>query len=97
MMHYILIALASLVFVFLKSWQQRNVAFNCYKWIVPTSFAMALIEVYVVAAIAMNGFGLKLVLAMGTGASLGCLAATFLHTKYISIKDARTFSSRRKT
>lgn len=77
---------ASFIFVFLKAFQQRNVAFDHYKWIVPTSFGMAITEVYVVAAIVSTGYSLSAVLGMGVGGGSGCLLSMYLHKRFIGIK-----------
>ena len=74
-------------FVFLRAFQQRNVAFDHYKWIMPTSWCMGLAEVYWVAAIATQGFSLPLALALGTGGGIGCLIAMYLHKKILGRKD----------
>ena len=78
---------ASFIFVFLKAFQQRNVAFDHYKWIVPTSFGMAITEVYVIAAIVSTGYSLSAVLGMGTGGGLGCLLSMYLHKRFIGRKQ----------
>lgn len=83
MITYILAFFASLVFVGLKSTQQLNVVHKQYWWILPTSLAMASMEVFVVATVAKNGWG-WLALAIGLGAGIGAMAATWLHDKYIT-------------
>ncbi len=77
---YAIAFFASFSFIFLKSWQQLNVVHRKYLWIVPTSMAMAMVEVYVVASIAKFGFG-WLVLWVGLGSGLGSLCATWMHSK----------------
>lgn len=77
---YALAFLASFTFVFLKAWQQLNVVYKKYWWILPTSIAMATCEVYVVVNMAKNGWG-WIVLAVGGGAGLGAMLATWLHDK----------------
>jgi hypothetical protein len=74
---------ASLIFVGLKAFQQRNVAFDNYAWVFPTSIAMAATEVYVVASVAKSGWHIWLVLAIGAGAGLGALGAMLIHKKWI--------------
>ncbi len=81
-MTYLLAFVASYVFIALKSWQQLNVMKRNYAWIVPTSLAMAACEVYVIASVAQQGFGL-LVFVVGLGGGLGSLSATWLHHRYI--------------
>jgi len=80
MINYALAFTSSFIFVALKSWQQLNVVHKKYWWILPTSMAMALCEVYVVATVAKNGWGI-IALAIGLGAGLGSMLATWLHSK----------------
>lgn len=79
---------ANFAFIFLKAFQQRNVVHDNYGWVVVTSNAMALFEVYVVAMIAKEGFTAWLVLALGLGGGTGCLAAMLLHKKFVLRKDS---------
>jgi hypothetical protein len=72
---------ASVAFIFLKAFQQRNVAFNHLAWIVPTSLGMAFTEVYVIFSIAERGYSLPLVLAVGLGSGVGALLAVIVHRK----------------
>lgn len=74
---------ASFGFVFVKAFQQRNVAFAQYAYILPTSLLMATLEVFVVANIATAGFKMLLVAAIGSGSGFGALAATWLHAKLL--------------
>jgi len=85
-LHTLALFAASFVFVFLKAFQQRNVAFDNYKWVFPTSLAMAATEVYVIAAIATQGYSLAAVLGMGTGAGFGAMLAMVLHHRYVKRK-----------
>ncbi len=73
--------LAMFAFVFLKAWQQRNVAFDHYWPILPTSLLMALTEVYVISIIVRVGYDIPTVLAIGTGAGIGALLAMVLHKR----------------
>lgn len=75
--------LASFIFIFLKAFQQRNVAFDHYWWIVPTSMLMAIVEVVVIANIALHGWELPLVLTIGVGSGLGALVAALAHKKFL--------------
>lgn len=79
---YLLAFLSSFGFVFLKSFQQLNVVKKAYMLIVPTSMLMAVMEVYVVATTAKNGWSWLLVLLIGLGSGLGSVSATWLHFKY---------------
>lgn len=75
---YLLAFGASFFFVGLKSWQQLNVVHKKYWWILPTSWAMASAEVYIVATVARSGWG-WLVFWIGLGSGLGAIAATYVH------------------
>ena len=78
----------SFIFVFLKAGQQLNVARGHY-WIVPPfSFGMAATEVYVIAAIATQGYSLWAVVGMGTGGSMGAVLAMFLHSRLLGKKTS---------
>jgi len=77
---------ASFVFVFLKAFQQRNVAFDNYKWVFPTSMGMAATEVYVISVIAAKGYAVLAVLGMGAGAGCGAMLAMYLHHHYVKRK-----------
>lgn len=77
---------ASFGFIFLKAWQQRNVAFDHYWWIVPTSLMMAVFEIYVISNIAQRGFGLSLILSVGLGSGFGALIAALAHKKFLGAK-----------
>lgn len=74
---------ASFVFIFLKAFQQRSVAFDNYVWVVPTSLAMAATEVFVIANIATRGWHVGLVLTIGLGSGLGALGAMLLHRRFV--------------
>ena len=75
-------ASAMCFFVFLKAAQQRNVAFDHYWPVMPISLLMAATEVYVISTIVRLGYDLYLVLAVGTGAGVGALAAMVLHKRF---------------
>lgn len=77
---YALAFSASFVFVGLKAAQQLNVVHDRYLLILPTSFLMAMCEVYVVSQAAMSGWG-WIVIPIGLGSGLGCLLAMYLHKK----------------
>jgi uncharacterized membrane protein YfcA len=78
--------LASLCFIGLKSWQQQNVTHEQYWLIPPTSMAMAFFEVYIIAKVAQQGHSWGLVVAIGAGAGIGSLVATWLHRR---MRDGR--------
>lgn len=72
---------AMFAFVFLKAFQQRNVAFDHYTWVIPTSLLMAVCEFWVIAWVVVHGFVLWKVLAIGLSTGLGAMLAMHLHTK----------------
>lgn len=68
----------SFAFIFLKAWQQLNVIHHQIWWIVPTSFALAACEVFLIVQAAEYGVS-WIVFPLGLGAGLGCLASMTLH------------------
>lgn len=69
---------ASFIFIALKAFQQLNVVHNNYLLILPTSFAMAISEVYIIFQIAENGFG-WIIVPIGLGGGIGCMLSMYLH------------------
>lgn len=67
---------ASFLMIAAKATQQLNVV--NYKWwaVLPTSFCLALMEVYIVVSVVKTG--MAAVLPMGLGGGLGCLCAMAL-------------------
>lgn len=80
-MVYTLLFFTSFVYIFLKAFQQRNVAFDKYLWIMPTSYGLAVTEIYMIASVAREGLGFLIVMSVGTGAGLGALVATYIHRR----------------
>jgi len=72
------IFLTSFAFIFLKAWQQLNVVYHQIWWIIPTSFCLSVCEVYLIVQAAANGVS-WIVLPLGFGSGLGCLASMILH------------------
>lgn len=88
---------AYFLFVFFKAFQQRNVAFLHYRWVMPVSYIMSLTDVAVIALVAhkaaTDGFTWELVIfgiAIGTGGGLGAITSMKLHEKYISHDKAHS-------
>jgi len=73
--------LASYISVFVKAFQQRNVAFNDYLFVPIFSLAMAFTEVYIIINIVQLGASLDVVWKLAAGAVLGCWSAMYLHNK----------------
>ena len=84
------VMLANFVFIFLKAFQQRNVAHAHYSLIIPTTIAMAFAEVYVVSVIADHGFSIPMVLAVGLGGGIGALVSVWTHTKFVGRKKEKS-------
>lgn len=79
---------AYFVFVFFKAFQQRNVAFNHYKWVVPISYLMSATELLVIALVAREAVqgweGMtSMILGVGTGGGLGAVLSMWVHNRYV--------------
>ena len=72
---------AMFAYVFLKAFQQRNVAFDHYLPVVPTSWLMFAAEAYVVVAIASRGWDVLFVFSVGTSAGVGAVIAMYVHNR----------------
>ena len=81
-------SLAMFGYVFTKAFQQRNVAFDHYWPVIPTSWIMFAMEAYIVVTIASRGWDILFVGAVGTSAGLGALGAMVLH-KHLFRGDKR--------
>lgn len=82
-MQYIALFSAAFFYVMLRAFQQRNVAFNNYGWIWPTSYGMAAIDMYCVISFAKNGWQWQVWLAYGTAGAMGAVCAMLFHNRYI--------------
>jgi hypothetical protein len=71
------------LYVLCRAFQQRNVAFDNYKWVIPVSYCMATIDVFIVAFIAHAGWTPLIVFANGTGAAAGAITAMWLHKRWV--------------
>lgn len=84
---------AYFIFVFFKAFQQRNVAFNHYRWVLPISYAMSVTEVLVISFIAVEASqGLSWDLlwfaaSIGTGGGFGAILSMLLHNKIFKEKS----------
>ena len=81
---------AYFLFVFFKAFQQKNVAFDHYLWVMPISYVMSFTEVLVTSLIAVTAVQrgiswdlLWFALAIGTGGGSGAMLAMWTHNKYI--------------
>jgi hypothetical protein len=93
---YLTSGAAMFVFVALKAFQQRNVAFDHYAPVIPISWAMALTEVYVIATIAVQGFNWWLAFAIGTGSGFGAVCAMWLHKRLLGGKRYAVLDKQRQ-
>lgn len=82
-MIYLSMFVATFLYVMLRAFQQRNVAFNNYLWVVPTSYCMAIVDVFIVALVAKQGWSLGIVLAAGTAGALGAVSAMLFHNRFV--------------
>jgi hypothetical protein len=73
--------LANFIFIFLKAFQQRNVGGSHYLAVIPTSLALALVEVYIIVQVATGGFNFGTVVALGLAGGSGSIAAIWSHKK----------------
>ena len=90
-MHELVAGCAYFIFVFFKAFQQRNVAFMNYKWVIPISYAMSCTEVFVISLVAYeagtHGISWKLLyfaLTIGTGGGLGAVLSMWFHHKFLT-------------
>lgn len=74
---------AMFAYVMLRALQQRNVAFDNYAWVIPTSYCMAVVDVFIIAFVAHQGWTVPIVLANGSGGALGALSAMWFHKRFI--------------
>ena len=77
---------AMFAYVMLRALQQRNVAFDNYAWVVPTSYCMAVVDVFIIAFVSHAGWTVPIVLANGSGGALGALCAMQFHKRYVKKK-----------
>lgn len=82
----VLLFFASLLYVGLRSFQQRNVTNDNYAWVVPTSICMAAVDASLMISIVKNGWSIPLVLSVGIGGGLGCIVAMLFHKHYVMRK-----------
>ena len=89
MMDALLAGGAYFLYVFFKAFQQKNVAFDHYLWVMPVSYGMSFTEVMVVSLIAVNAAqGLSwdlayFAVAIGTGGGTGAMLSMYIHNRYI--------------
>ena len=77
-MSWISLFIANFCFIGLKAWQQRNVAYLKYGWVLLVSNLLAVVEIYVIFRVAAVGPTLETVIPIGMGGALGCVTAMYL-------------------
>ena len=80
-MLYAISILVSFCAVFLKGFQHKNVNGMHYRLTFITSYAMAVLDVAVVGIIVKGGW--LIAVSSGLGASVGMVAAMYVHSKLI--------------
>ncbi len=93
LLSYSLFFLASYVFIFLRAFQQRNVAWLGYKWVIPTSLGMALTEFYVIVGVInemAEGWHLLPLVFVGLGSGAGAMTAMWIHERFTNSNGRHT-------
>lgn len=83
MIEKVIAALAWGLVVFVRAFQQRNVAHMNYKWVMPTSYIFAFLELIGLTGIVKVGFSWDFAVMLGTATGLGCMASMYVHKRYI--------------
>lgn len=82
-MNYLGVFAAAFAYVWLRAFQQRNVAHASYVWMTPTSFGMAALDMFCIISFARAGWSLKLWLTYGAAGALGSVLAVMFHKRFI--------------
>ena len=82
-MSYLLAFSISIVCVFFKALQNRNFNFENYWAIMPTSWAVAACELYLLALV-IKELNIAYVLAVGTGSGIGGIVGVACHRRWVS-------------
>jgi hypothetical protein len=82
-MNWFFIFGAGYLYVWLRAFQQRNVAFDNYWYIPPVSYCMAAVDMFVIVNVSRNGMSWKYVAIYGTSAALGAMSAMWFHKRYV--------------
>jgi hypothetical protein len=83
----VVVGAANFLNVFIRAFQQRNVAHLHYRWVMPTSAMFALGDMVVIASVAALGPSLWMWLSLALGGGLGCLASMKLHETLVKHKS----------
>ena len=89
-MGLLIVFATNFAFIFLKSFQQRNVTWMKYAPVLPTSFSMTVTQVYIwhtVSVRTMAGDSFldmwPTIIALSLAAWLGTISGMYLHERYI--------------
>lgn len=85
-MNYLSVFFAAFTYVMLRAFQQRNVAHDNHLWVVPTSYLMAVFDIFLVASFAREGWSVPLVFWYGTAGASGSLCAMWFHKRFVMRK-----------
>jgi hypothetical protein len=77
-----LLFICNFIFIYLKSFQQLNVVYKKYWWVMPTSFCLAAAEAYMWIAVVTTGYKLDMILAIALGGGLGCVCSMYTHKRF---------------
>ena len=83
-MNYLVALCVSFIYVFLKAFQQKNVVFDNYALIAPTSMFMAFCEATIIILYVKNTFWIFI--PIGIGASLGSMLAMYVYNRWVRKK-----------
>lgn len=86
-MNYIAAFLSSLCFVSAKAFQQLNVQHDRYRWILPCSLVMGLMEVCGIWLVVKTSFWVFI--PLGLGGATGCVLAMVVHKRMRRVSDRR--------
>jgi len=81
--NYAICALIAFVSVFFKALQNRNYNFDNYVMILPTSWAIAVCELYLLSVLIKEGIDFWYMFVVGTGSGFGGMIAMAFHHRYI--------------
>lgn len=97
MLTALLLFSVTFAFIFLRAFQQLNVVHDKFWAVVPTSMFMSICDFTVIGLVAANHENPALIIPMGLGGGLGCMASMWSHKRTVRRKELSTESMREKT
>lgn len=79
---FVLLAMASFAFTAFKSFQTQNIIHEHYLAVLPTSYCIVLMEVFIIVKVSAMGIG-WIVLPLGLGGACGCWFSMVVHKKLL--------------